>query len=412
MPDNNIQGRVLIAGGGPVGLLVALGLARRGVPVTLVERESQIRDDPRAATTHPATLEVLDDFGLEGEVRAAGLVAPVFQFWDRPACELVAEFDHGLLADETRFPYVVQCEQFKTSRIALAHLRREADAEIMMGYDVVAAGQDDDGVWLDVRPTGSQDAPSRLTGSWLVGADGGRSLVRKAAEIPFDGFTYPEQFLVLTTPFDFEAERGYCFRSYFADPEEWCNCFKVIADGPPGLWRTVFPVSTDLSEDEIMSDEAVQAKMQKFFPLDRDHEIVHRNLYRVHQRVAERFRKGRILLAGDAAHINNPIGGMGLNGGIQDAGNLVAKLSDLWHGRAGEEVLDLYDLQRRSLSINFVQAQSIENKKRLEASDPETRRENMENLRQIAADPVKAKAFLLGSSMLRAQRTAAAMKLD
>ena len=161
----------------------------------------------------------------------------------------------------------------------------------------------------------------------MIGADGGRSTVRKQADIKFDGFTWPERFIVLTTPFDFEAHYGYAYRSYFADPGEWCNCFKVSADGPPGLWRTVYPANPSLSEDEILSDNGVQARIQSFFPSDRPYEIVHRNLYVTHQRVAETFRKGRVLLAGDSAHVNNPIGGMGLNGGIQDAVNLADKLA-------------------------------------------------------------------------------------
>jgi 3-(3-hydroxy-phenyl)propionate hydroxylase len=400
--------RVLIAGGGPVGLITALALAQRGVPVAVFERFETLQDDPRAATTHPATLEVLDAIGLEADIRAAGLVAPIFQHWDRSADELIAEFDHALLADETRFAYVVQCEQFKTSSIALAHLRRHPNAEVHMGCEVVGIEPGDDQVSIRVRHNGEE----RLEiGRYLVGADGGRSLVRKAAAIEFEGFTWPEQFLVLTTPFDFEKERGYSYRSYFADPNEWCNCFKVSGDGPPGLWRTVFPASTEMTEAELLGDEAVHARLTNFFPNPDGYEIVHRNLYRVHQRVAQRFRKGRVLLAGDAAHINNPIGGMGLNGGIQDAANLAEKLADVWYG-ADDRLLDLYDLQRRSLTIEFVQSQTILNKKRLEERDPEKRAANKAELRALAQDPQQAKQFLMRTSMLAAQRKANAMTLD
>ena len=111
--------------------------------------------------------------------------------------------------------------------------------------------------------------------------------MRKQCEIPFEGFTWPERFLVLTTPYDFEAERGFCYRSYFADPGAWCNCFKVSADGPPGLWRTVFPAGSEQSEVEILSDAGVQARIQSFFPSPRAYDIVHRNLYVTHQRVAD-----------------------------------------------------------------------------------------------------------------------------
>src|SRR6185312_4429490 len=113
-------------------------------------------------------------------------------------------------------------------------------------------------------------------------------------------------------------------------------------DGPPGLWRTVYPANPDLSEEQLMSDAAVQERMQKFFPASLPYEIVHRNLYVTHQRVAETFRKGRVLLAGDSAHVNNPIGGMGLNGGIQDAANLAEKLAAVLLDKAPDALLDLY----------------------------------------------------------------------
>lgn len=398
--------RIIISGGGPVGLICALGLARSGVPVTVLERNDTILDDPRAATTHPATLELLDDLGLEADIREAGLVAPVFQFWDRLSGELVAEFDHALLRDETRFPYVVQCEQYKTARITLAHLQAEPLAEVLFGHEVTAIAPGDEAVTVTIR---NEAGTFQRRTPWLIGADGGRSLVRKAAGIDFEGFTFPEQFMVLTTPFDFESNKGYCYRSYFADPNEWCNCFKVAADGPPGLWRTVYPADPEATEEHLLNDEAVQARLQKFFPMQGDYQIVHRNLYRVHQRVAATFRKGRVLLAGDSAHVNNPIGGMGLNGGIQDAVTLSRKLADVWHGRGGSDLLDLYDLQRRTVTTEFVQAQTIQNKKRLEAKDEATRQANFEELRKTQADPERAKAFLMRSSMLEAQRRAASL---
>jgi 3-(3-hydroxy-phenyl)propionate hydroxylase len=399
--------RVLIAGGGPVGLFCALLLGREGIPVRLFDVNDDLQLDPRAATTHPATLEVLGNAGLVEEMEQVGLVAPIFQFWDRPSGQLVAQFDHALLKNDTRYPYVVQCEQFKTSRITLDRLRTLANVEVLFGHEVVAVDQGGDRVTVTVR---TKDGESRNSGAYLIGADGGRSTVRKQSDIPFEGFTWEERFLVLTTPFDFEKHRGYCYRSYFADPEEWCNCFKVAADGPPGLWRTVFPTNPQVSEAELMSDAAVQARLQKFFPNPQPYEVVHRNLYTTHQRVAATFRKGRVLLAGDSAHINNSIGGMGLNGGLQDAANLSEKLVQVMAG-APDGLLDLYSLQRRTVSIEFVQQQTIANKKRLEARDPEQRNKNFEELSQTAADPERARDFLLRSSMITMQRRADSITL-
>jgi 3-(3-hydroxy-phenyl)propionate hydroxylase len=400
--------RVLISGGGPVGLLCAWLLGRQGIPVRLFDVNDSPQADPRAATTHPATLDLLAEDGLADDMARVGLVAPIFQFWDRPSGEKVAEFDHAILKDDTRHPFVVQCEQFKTAKLVLDRAGKLPNVELLYSHEVVGVTQTDGAVSVDVR---GPDGVKTHSGGYLIGADGGRSVVRKLAEIAFDGFTWPERFIVLTTPFDFEASSGYCYRSYFADPDEWCNCFKVSADGPPGLWRTVYPTDPAVSEADLMSDASVQARMQKFFPAARPYEIVHRNLYVTHQRVAETFRKGRVLLAGDSAHINNPIGGMGLNGGIQDAANLSEKLARVIVDGAPDDLLDLYSLQRRTVATQFVQEQSIANKKRLEASDAETRKRNLDDLRGIADDPVRARQFLLRTSMIVSQSRVAAMTL-
>ncbi len=140
--------------------------------------------------------------------------------------------------------------------------------------------------------------------------------------------------------------------------------------------------------------------------------MVHRNLYVTHQRVAARFRAGRVALAGDAAHVNNPIGGMGLNGGIQDACNLAEKLVRILKNGAPDTLLDVYERQRRTVALEFVQTQSIENKKRLEAHEPAVRAQNLADLREMAADPARARQFLLKSSMIAMQRRADAIGLE
>ena len=400
---------VLIAGGGPVGLFCALLLGRRGWPVRLFEACAAPQQDPRAATTHPATLEVLGEAGLVEEMARIGLVAPIVQFWDRPTRSLVATFDHAVLQEDTRYPFVVQCEQFKTVAIMLKELDRLPNVEILFNHQVVNVTQSETRVRVDVR---SDAGVTTHDGLYLVGADGARSTVRKQTGIAFDGFTWPERFLVLTTTFDFEAAIGCCRRSYFADPEEWCNCFKVSANGPPGLWRLVFPTNPAASDEELLSDDAVQARLQRFFHSSTPYDIVHRNLYVTHQRVAGTFRLGRVVLAGDAAHVNNPIGGMGLNGGLQDAAALSNALEAIQAGGALDRELDLYDRRRRTVAVEFVQHQSIENKKRLEARDPAIRARHLAAVRDAAADPVLARQFLLRTSMIASQRRAAAIGLE
>ena len=404
----NRNERVLIVGGGPVGLIAALSLARHHVPVTIFEAHDHLTDDPRAATTHPATLDLLAPLGLIAPVKEQGLLAPIFQFWDHVSGSRIAEFDHAVLADETPHPYVVQCEQFKLTRIVKAMLEGEPLAEMHFGARVEAADQDADSVLAEVS---FPDGQRIFRGSYLIGADGGRSTVRKSAQIEFPGYTWEERFVVLTTTFDFERAAGFSFRSYFADPDEWCNCFKVKGYDGKGLWRTVFPANSTASEAAILDDASSQARMQRFYRRAQPYDIVHRNVYTVHQRVAETYRKGRIMLAGDAAHVNNPIGGMGLNGGIQDAVNLAEKLADVFHGRASERLLDLYDLQRRTIATQFVQEQSVANKNRLEARSPQERARFFGELQATAADPVRAKQFLLRTSMIASQRRAAEMRL-
>lgn len=392
-----------------MGLFCALLLGRAGLPVRVFDNNPRLQLDPRAATTHPATLEVLGAAGLVEDMARVGLVTPIFQFWDRPTNTKVAEFDHALLEGATPYPTVIQCEQFKTTQLILDRLQEMDHVDVLFDHEVVDVRQDQDKVSIDVKtPAGV----ANFDGAYLIGADGGRSTARKCSDIGFEGFTYPEKFLVLTTPFDFEANRGYCPRSYFADPEEWCNCFKVAAEGPPGLWRTVFPADPDEDEAIILSDAAVHARLMKFFPRAEPYDIVHRNLYVTHQRVASTFRKGRVLLAGDSAHVNNSIGGMGLNGGLQDGANASEKLIQVLCDDAPDSQLDLYSLQRRTVTNEFVQQQTIANKKRLEARDPETRKKNFEELAEIAADADKARAFMRRTGMIDMQERAASITLE
>jgi 3-(3-hydroxy-phenyl)propionate hydroxylase len=399
-----VERRILIAGGGPVGCVTALALAQRGFPVTVFEAEASINDAPRAATTHPATLELLADLGLVEDVIRLGLTARKFQFRDRPSGALVAEFDHEVLRQDTRFPFVVQCEQHKLARLALERLRAWPSAEVHFSACVAAVDARADHVEVAVDKPGGR---KRHRGAFLVGADGGRSTVRKSLGIEFEGYTWPERFVVLTTRFDFESERGYCYRNYFSDPDEWANLFKVAGDDGRGQWRVVFPTRNEESDDEALSDEGVQRRLQRFFPKPTPYEVVHRNLYKAHQRVAVSFRKGRVLLAGDAAHVNNPIGGLGLNCGIHDGVELAQRLARFVDGGAGEDELDLYDRRRRPLNIEFVQSQTVVNKKRLEEKDPAVRAANFDQLSRTAADPAQHRQFLLRTSLIDSVRKAA-----
>lgn len=399
------QSPILIAGGGPVGVITALALARQGIPVHVFEADTKVNDMPRAATTHAATLEMLDELGLVDEVIRRGLVEPRFRTWDRSTGELVAEFDFGVLKNDTRYPFAVQCEQHKLAGMTIERLARYPHATVEFGARVVSLSQSSDSVEIAVETAAGRRSE---TGCYLIGADGGRSTVRKALGIDFEGYTHPERFLILTTIFDIGTMFPGCTRNYLADPEDWCALFKVSGDDGKGLWRVLSSTRLEQTEAELFDPEATERRLQKFVPKPGRYDIVHRNLYNVHQRVAAHFRKGRAFLAGDAAHVNNPLGGLGLNFGIHDAMELTGLLGRVLRGEAGPETLDDYDRRRRPLNIEFVQQQTIANKKRMEEKDPAARAKNFAELRATAADPVKHRAFLLRASLIESVRRNAA----
>jgi 3-(3-hydroxy-phenyl)propionate hydroxylase len=395
------QRPIVIAGGGPVGVVAALAIARQGFEVRLFETEARVNDMPRAATTHAATLEMLEELGLVEEVTRRGLIEPKFRIWDRASREVIAEFDFGILKNDTRYPHVVQCEQHKIANMTIERLKALPNARVAFSSHVAGFEPHDDRVEVEIEsPTGTQ----RLTASCLIGCDGGRSTVRKTMGIDFEGYTHDERFLVLTTTFAFDAEYAQCSRNYFSDPDEWCALFKVAGDDGKGLWRVVFPTRLDETDAQALDEASVQGRLQRFFPKAGPYPVFHRNIYNVHQRVAASFRKGRVFLAGDAAHINNPLGGLGLNFGIHDAMELSELLGRVMRNEAAPEILDLYDRVRRPLNVEYVQQQTIANKKRLEEKDPEARAKSNAALRATAADPEKHRAYLLRASLIESVR--------
>jgi 3-(3-hydroxy-phenyl)propionate hydroxylase len=241
---------------------------------------------------------------------------------------------------------------------------------------------------------------------WLIGADGGRSLVRKSQGIDFEGFTYKERFLVITTDYDFAA-KGFAVSNYVADPEEWCAVFQVPGDRPGGVWRSVFPMHADDDEEAVIADvAAAHARVSRLVPDKTPFEVVHVNVYNVHQRVASNFRKGRVCLIGDAAHVNNPLGGMGMNFGVHDAHNLAGKLAAVIKGEASKDVLDQFDRQRRFAAEKFLQTMTIANKQNLEERDPVAKLARERELAAAAADPDRARAHLMQTSMINGFRAA------
>jgi 3-(3-hydroxy-phenyl)propionate hydroxylase len=398
--------RILIAGGGPVGYTCAYLLARAGIPVVLLEAGNKIFDDPRAGTIHPPTLELMGSVGLTPAMLERGYVVGNYHYRDRRQ-GVIADFDLGVLADDTPYPFRLMLEQHKICEIVRDRLKAEhPEHPVLLEHRVASVRQDGEGVVAEIEtPSG----PRSMRGRYMIGCDGGRSQVRKSMRVEFEGFTYDERFLILSTKYDF-APHGYALTNYIADPEQWCALFKVPGHDEKGTWRVVFPMDSTTPEDQIFAEPHVQHLIQRFHAKAGAYDVVHRNIYHVHQRVASCYRDGRILIAGDAAHINNPLGGMGLNFGLHDVFNLTEKLAAIWHQGASEDLLDRYDRQRRTVAQEYLQRQTIENKKNMENKDAAAQERFFAELRGIVADRAKQRAYLRRVAMIEGFERAAGIE--
>jgi 3-(3-hydroxy-phenyl)propionate hydroxylase len=395
----DINNHVIIAGAGPVGCTAALILAQAGIKVTLLESEASLIEDLRASTFHPPSLDMLDDLGVTEKLLPQGLVASKYQYRDRTS-GAYAEFDLGVLSDITKHPYRLQCEQYKLTRTIKPMLEETGNADLRFSTTVKSVVDHSDHVAVTVDgPEGEET----ITARYLIGSDGARSVVRKEMDIEMEGFTYPELFLVVSTDFPFEDHLpNLSHVNYISDSEEWCTILRV-----PGFWRVLFPTKEGSTEDELVDAANIEERMQRLVKSDAPYNIVHTTLYNIHQRVAKQYRKGNVLIAGDAAHLNNPLGGMGMNGGLHDVFNLCPKIIDILQKGASEDLLDLYERQRRDVTIDFIQNQTIQNKKNIEQMTQEQRLEHIDGLKKMIADPAQAAAFLSRNNMFDALERAA-----
>ena len=392
MAETGDDKRILIAGMGPAGLVAALILTRAGIPVTLLEAQPDLPTDLRASTFHPPTLDMLAELGLADLLVADGLKAPTYQWRDRSTGN-AATFDMGCLRGQTAYPFRLQCEQWKLTRAAAAMLRDEPLATLRFGAAAKAVTQDKNSVTLTL------EGGETLRGTVLIGADGASSAVRQALGIAFEGFTYAEQWVVASTPVDFAASiPGLAPVTYTADAEEWFVLLQTR-----DLWRVLIPVAEDADPEEVMSDAFIEAKLQGIAPQPDPYPITHRTIYRVHQRVAKTYHKGRVAIAGDAAHINNPLGGMGMNGGIHDAVNLAQKLVRVLNDGADlDAMLDHYSTQRRAIAEEYVLSHTHQNKQVIEEQDPVKRAAHLERMKQVAASPADLLAHVRKGAMMDA----------
>jgi 3-(3-hydroxy-phenyl)propionate hydroxylase len=306
-----------------------------------------------------------------------------------------------VLSDETRHPFRLQCEQFKLTQEAVKMLKAYPHVTVLFDHRVEQVLQDESGV--TVYAEALADGFHEYRAKYCVGTDGANSRVRKSQGINFQGFTYPERFLVVSTPFDLATLLPkLTYVNYISDPDEWCVLLKTVT-----LWRVLVPVDAATPDAELLTEANAQKVLQRIAPREVPYEVAHRTIYRVHQRVAVTYRKGRVLLAGDSAHINNPLGGMGMNGGLHDAFNLAPRLVAVLKGEADESTFDQYDRQRREICVRFVQDQTIKNKKAIEEKDPAARDRQMAEYKRMVANPQLARDFLRRGAMIASLREAA-----
>ncbi|WP_342772628.1 NAD(P)/FAD-dependent oxidoreductase [Novosphingobium umbonatum] len=393
--------QVAIVGAGPVGTVIATLLAKAGYDVVVFEAGLDCAQDLRASTFHPSTLEMLDEIGITQLLLDRGLKAPVYHWRDRNSGDVI-DFDLSEIADKTRYPFRIQCEQYHLSRGLAEGLEQYSNAQVRFGHRLLTLEQDDTGVDLCLE---TMTGISRMRCDYLIGADGANSVVRKWLGIEFDGFTYPERFLTLSTKLELaDYLPNLAYVNYVSNPEEWLVLLRV-----PSVWRVLVPTDASLGDDYLKSDEVKDGIFQRLLGTDLHVETGHRTLYRVHQRVAKSFGNGRVYLAGDAAHLNNPLGGFGMNSGVHDAFNLFEKLEPALKSGKPNGSLELYDRQRRTVTHAFTQAQTIENMAYIKGGSDEAHEKRRQAMLALKADDDKRRAYLLRQAMYESLDQAAAV---
>jgi len=395
-------GCVLVVGAGPVGFVTALRLARQGVPVTLIEKEATLQDDLRASTFHPPTLEMLDELALTAPLLDEGLRTDKWQIRLHETHEK-AEFDLAAIGADTRYPFRLQVEQRVLCRLAAARVAQEPLVELRMQTELLDFEQLDDRVMA--RLSGPDGAAYEIDTPFLVAADGAKSRVRDLLALPFEGLTYPETTILVTTTFPFERHLPGLSNVNYA----WYDGGTFSLLRLPDLWRVSLYADAGETDEQALDPARLQAKLQRIVGRAEPYEIGASRSYRIHQRIVSDYRVGRILLAGDAAHLNSPSGGMGMNGGIHDAFNLTEKLPAVWRDEQSLESLDRYTRQRRPIAQQQILKQAHANRTRMQERDAERRRVELRRLQDIAADPAKARDYLLRSSMIAGLRQTEAL---
>jgi 2-polyprenyl-6-methoxyphenol hydroxylase-like FAD-dependent oxidoreductase len=386
--------RVAIVGAGPVGLFSALLLAEQGVRVTILEAADTLPQDMRASTFHPPTLDMLAPSGIADVLIAQGHKAPQWQYYDRDRDARIV-FDLGVLDGLTDHPYRLQCEQWRLTRAIADRISGWDNVDLRFGARVAAATQDRDGVTLTVDRDGERET---VAADYVIAADGGRSVMRGLLGLPFRGETYPTTSVTAVVDHRFEDEIPNLLPvNYLWRGDQHFSLMRV-----QGQWRVGFSPAADETPEAATAPGRIQERLRGFVGPragGADFDVVHVGAYSVHRRIIDDFRVGRILFAGDAAHLNSPAGGMGMNSGIHDARALAEALLAVVAG-GDDGLLDRYARRRREIAVDEVQKQSDINHRRHRQKDPEARRQVWNELEALAATPESMRAFLRRTSLI------------
>lgn len=388
----------LIVGGGPVGTIAAIGLARSGIGATLLERGPiEVASEWRGSTVHPPTLEILDRWGVGSGALSGGLRVPVVQYRDVEIDDVV-QFDYGRLAGRTRFPFRMQYEQYKMLRDLRDAARSSSSIDVRYGCEVVAVDPGDD----DRPASVTTRAGDVFRSHCVIAADGSHSAVRRALQIEMHGTTYPTWSIVIATSIAIESFRpGIAAVSYWSGPDGRISVIRT-----PDTWRIA--LSTDDPLDDDASSDTVHPRVDAAMSWIvgegnwQASSLLQHQAYRSHQRVAATFRSGRVVLVGDAAHLAATTGGMGLNSGIHDAYALVGLLVPVWTSGDEAEALATYALRRRQVAVDSVQPATSANRAAADARELDARRDRLGSLAAVAADPAQHDEFVARASMLDA----------
>ena len=339
---------VIIVGGGPTGFVTALGLAQAGADVCLLEAEAGINDSPRACVYHWSMLDGLERLGIREEAERIGYTKDDYLWFVKQTGERLS-YDLKVLERVTRFNYNIQLGQDRLAEICQRRLEAMPDAAIHWRTAFARLEQDDAGV--TVRAT-SPEGQVELRAKYVVGADGAGSAVRKALGLAFDGMTWPERFVATNLHHDFESG-GYWQSTMVVDDESGAVIVKITREG---LWRCTYMEDASLPEATYV--ERIPAAYRHLLPGEGGYELVQSSPYKMHQRCAERFRAGRVLLAGDAAHVTNPTGGFGLTTGLFDAFSLWPTLAAVLLESADATLLDIWADERRAIFLDKTSPQA------------------------------------------------------